>query len=126
MRGRQRVSIVFMGICLPVILKSYKGHFFLGSLHGLKYTVSVCLYLKPIDTATYGNDLSWIFRLMPVKALGFPLLRILAMYEAENSKICNFCAFWPLIQLRKHLFIVTELLAKTSRSCYFLLFSPHT
>ena len=28
-------------------------------------------------------------------------LRILAMCEAENSKICNFCAFRPLIQLIK-------------------------
>ncbi len=30
-------------------------------------------------------------------------LRILAMYEAENSKISNFCTFWPLIQLINHL-----------------------
>ncbi len=28
-------------------------------------------------------------------------LRILAMYEAKNSKICNFWTFWPVIQLIK-------------------------
>ena len=32
------------------------------------------LNVKPIDMATYGDDLSWIFTLTPVKALGFPLL----------------------------------------------------
>ncbi len=32
----------------------------------------------------------------------FPLLMILAMYEAKNSKICNFWTFLPLIQLINH------------------------
>ena len=54
----------------------------------------------------------------------FCTLRILAMYEAKNSKIFNFCTFWPLLQLINHL--LTELSTKTSRSCYFLLFLPHT
>ncbi len=26
------------------------------------------------------------------------------MYEAKNSKICNFWTFWPVIQLVNHLF----------------------
>ncbi len=32
------------------------------------------------------------------------LLRIPAMYEVKNSKICNFWTFWPVIQLINHLF----------------------
>ena len=31
-------------------------------------------------------------------------LRIPAMYEVKNSKICNFWMFWPVIQLINHLF----------------------
>ena len=30
------------------------------------------------------------------------------MYEAKNSKICNFCTFWPLIQLINHLFKIRQ------------------
>ncbi len=30
------------------------------------------------------------------------LLRILASYVAENSEICNFWTFWPVIQLINH------------------------
>ncbi len=32
-------------------------------------------------------------------------LRIPAMYEVINSKICNFWTFWPVIQLIHHLFL---------------------
>ncbi len=30
------------------------------------------------------------------------------MYEAKNSKICNFCTFWPLVQLINHLFKIRK------------------
>ncbi len=30
------------------------------------------------------------------------------MYEAKNSKICNFWTFWPVIQLKKHLFKIRQ------------------
>ncbi len=55
-------------------------------------------------------------------------LRIPAMYEVKNSKICNFWTFWPVIQLMNHLFqirqkaksgIITELSTKISRSAVF-------
>ncbi len=35
-------------------------------------------------------------------------LRILAMYEAENSKICKLWTFWPVIQLINHLFKIRQ------------------
>ncbi len=48
------------------------------------------------------------------------------MYEAKNSKICNFWTFWPVIQLINDLFkirqkdgIITELSTKISRSAVF-------
>ena len=53
------------------------------------------------------------------------LLRIPAMYEVKNSKICNFWTFWPVIQLINHLFrfwkngIITELSTKISNSAVF-------
>ncbi len=41
-----------------------------------------------------------------------------AMYEAKNSKICNFWTFWPVIQLIPD-GIITELSIKISRSAVF-------
>ncbi len=35
-------------------------------------------------------------------------LRILASYEAKIAKICNFWAFWPVIQLIYHLFKIRQ------------------
>ncbi len=40
-------------------------------------------------------------------------LRICAMYEKKNSKICNFWTFWPAIQ------VITELSTKISKNAVF-------
>ena len=43
-------------------------------------------------------------------------LRICAMYEAKNSKICNFWTFWPVIQLINHLFKIRQNCSKKCSS----------
>ena len=48
------------------------------------------------------------------------VLRIPAMYEVKNRKICNFWTFWPVIQLIWcECGIITEFSTKISRSAVF-------
>ncbi len=45
------------------------------------------------------------------------------MYEAENSKICNFWTFWPVIQVVNHFFKIRQ---KAFRpKCPEVLYLPH-
>ncbi len=71
-----------------------------------------------------GRNWSTLFNLFDKKALTSPYglffllkqictylwrsLRIPAMYEVKNSKICNFWTFWPVIQLINHLFQIRQ------------------
>ena len=51
--------------------------------------MTVCHYFIPGKTSQLGY---LFFRVLDV------CLRICAMYEAKNSKICSFWTFWPVIQ----------------------------
>ena len=51
------------------------------------------------------------------------------MHEAKNSKICNFCTFWPLIQLINHLCWLLKrwhINRVIDQNIQKLLFLPHT
>ena len=45
------------------------------------------------------------------------ILRIRAMYEVKNSKICNFWMFWPVIQLIFHLFQSKRVIDQNIQKC---------
>ncbi len=70
-------------------------------LHNLVYLIT-----KEIRSIKYSENIQK--RRVEILKTKIKILRILAMYEAENSKICNFCTFWPLILLINHLFKIGQ------------------
>ncbi len=115
-------STSFLSLCMGVqkslhpFIKIYHapgslGHFFfapqqnsqcsLNSIVFCSHTACSLAVLHPFSRLSKTPCRGSFFRL-PIDVSSAEL-RILASYEANIAKICNFWTFWPVIQLMKHL-----------------------
>ncbi len=76
-------------------------------LYKICKTLSLC-FQKRNHTHVAVAWRSWGPNLILYDCIRTAMLRIPAMYEAKNSKICNFWMFWPVIQLINHLFQIRQ------------------